>query len=133
VAAESMLDSAPAKEYFGSALDTDLAFISHIYENTLGKTYAQDSDGVDFWVSAVESGYSRAEIVVAIVDAAMDPKYNGLSAQETFINKVAVSNYCAEVIESATLDQIDDFIGYVADITHDLSTLRDAQLLIDAA
>lgn len=132
-AAESMLDSPPAREYFGSALDTDLAFISHIYENTLGKTYAEDPGGVDFWVAGLESGYSRAETVVDLVDAAMHPQYNGLAAQEMFINKVAVSNYCAGMIEDATLDEIDMFISYIADVTHDLSTLRDAQLLIDAA
>ena len=38
VAADTMLATGAAKDYFGATLDDDQAFIEFIYENTLGKT-----------------------------------------------------------------------------------------------
>ena len=49
--AQQMLDTVDAQEYFGTALDEDKAFIEHIYINTLGKTYEDDAEGIDFWVA----------------------------------------------------------------------------------
>jgi hypothetical protein len=45
-AANTMLDTEPAKAYFGSTLNDNQKFIEFIYENTLGKTYAEDPVGV---------------------------------------------------------------------------------------
>ena len=42
--ATEMLGSPAAIEYFGTSLNTDQAFIEHIYSNTLGKTL-QDDEG----------------------------------------------------------------------------------------
>ncbi len=39
--ANTMLETSDAKDYFGSSLDTNQAFIEHIYKNTLNKTYAR--------------------------------------------------------------------------------------------
>ncbi|SDE67816.1 Ig-like domain-containing protein [Desulfuromonas thiophila] len=138
-AAAAMLDSQPSIDYFGEALNSDFAFISHIYENTLGKTAEEDPEGVNFWVGALtgaapfDRNYSREEVIVSLIDAAMDPQYRGLAAQERFVNKVAASNYCANNIEQATVTQIDTFIGYIAEVTNDPSTLYQAQQSIDSA
>ena len=47
-AATNMLATEAAKEYFGSALTSDEAFIKHIYKNTLNKTEVEDPEGINF-------------------------------------------------------------------------------------
>ena len=47
-----MLATEAAKEYFGSALTSNEAFIKHIYKNTLNKTEVEDPEGINFWVKA---------------------------------------------------------------------------------
>ncbi len=49
-AASVMLDTQTAKDYFGANLNTNQAFIEHIYLNTLNKIIADDSSGIDYWV-----------------------------------------------------------------------------------
>lgn len=98
--AQEMLDTPDAKEYFGTALDDNKAFIEHIYINALGKTYAQDPGGIDFWVARLASGETRGEVVAALVAAAMDPQYAGTPAQQQFLNRVEVSDYAADNIQN---------------------------------
>lgn len=98
--AQEMLDTPDAKEYFGTAIDDDKAFIEHIYINTLGKTYAEDAEGIDFWVARLANGESRGEVVAALVAAAMDPQYAGTPAQQQFLNRVEVSDYAADNIQN---------------------------------
>jgi hypothetical protein len=108
--ANTMLDTDDAKTYFGSSLDTNQAFIEHIYKNTLNKTYDEDKDGIDYWVRELDGGKSRGEVVVALINAlkayenSNDPKAK--EAYDQFMNRVEVSNYTADNFEGKDLPTI---------------------------
>lgn len=131
-AANDMLASAPAQEYFGSALDSNQAFIEHIYLNTFNKTVADDAAGIQFWVDALDAGASRGEIVAGIIEAATDPANAG-AAQDQYLNRVAVSNYTADNLASVDLDTQEDAVRFDRDltVTSDSSTVGAAQAAID--
>ncbi len=114
--AQKMLDTVDAKEYFGTAIDDDKAFIEHIYINTLGKTYAEDAEGIDFWVARLANGESRGEVVAALVAAARDPQYAGTPAQQQFLNRVEVSDYAAENIQNVP-ENYKQTLGFSGDLT----------------
>lgn len=101
--ADAMLDTAPAKEYFGSALNNDEDFIAHIYLNTLGKTTEQDPEGIAYWVGELAT-QTRGEVIARLIESALDPVHEGSDAQKLFKNMVAVSDYAAETIEDAPED-----------------------------
>lgn len=107
-AANSMLDTKDAKDYFGTALDSNQAFIETIYKNTLNKTLADDEAGIKYWVDALESGMSRGEVVAAMIDAietykdSTDPKTK--AAYNQFTNRVEVSDYMAKEVEKTPAD-----------------------------
>lgn len=107
-AANNMLATPDAKAYFGTSLDSNQAFIEHIYLNTLNKTYAQDKAGVDYWVSLLNAGTSRGEVVASLVAAvanyssSTDPITK--AAYDQFNNRVEVSNYMANTVEKAPAD-----------------------------
>ncbi len=65
--ADTMLTTDDAIEYFGDTLDDNQAFIELIYKNTLNKTYEDDPEGIDYWVSELETGKSKGEVVTSIV------------------------------------------------------------------
>lgn len=102
---EKMLETTDSKEYFGSSLDTDQAFIEHIYQNTLNKTYSDDPSGIEYWVKQLEKS-SRAEVVSKLIDAidSYAPNQNNynpndlstVEAYSQFNNRVEVSLYAAE-------------------------------------
>lgn len=130
-AADTMLATGAARDYFGATLDDDQAFIEFIYENTLGKTYAQDPDGVDYWVGELASGKSKGQVVSSLVNAVMDPQYTGDPAQNRFINRVTVCNYAADNIPSADVDDLTPFVGFIEYVTDDPGTVDAAKALID--
>lgn len=101
--AEAMLETAPAKEYFGAALDNDEDFIAHIYLNTLGKAAEQDPEGIAFWVGELAT-QTRGEVIARLIESALDEAHAGTDAQQRFKNMVAVSDYAADTIESAPED-----------------------------
>jgi len=80
-----MLATDAASNYFGTSLDSDQNFIEHIYLNTLGKTYAEDTAGVDYWVSQLSAGTSRGDVVANLITAAQSPENAG-AAQDQFNN-----------------------------------------------
>lgn len=130
--ADTMLSLDVAKDYFGATLDDNQLFIEFIYENTLGKTYAEDPDGVDYWVAKLEGGESKGDLIAELIDAAMDPAYTGLAAQDQFINKVAVSNYTAETIAAADPADLSAFVGFISGVTEDAATVTAAENAVDA-
>jgi hypothetical protein len=105
-AADAMLDTDAAKNYFGENLNTSQAFIEHIYLNTLNKTIADDSEGIKYWTNLLDTGTSRGGAVASLVGAINDyapdgPYYNPddtstVAAYNQFTNRVEVSNYMAD-------------------------------------
>ncbi len=103
--ADWMLATADAQEYFGDTLNDNRAFIEFIYENTFGKTYQEDPEGVNFWVNALESGqYStKGEVIAALIYAATQPENSG-PAQDQFIHRTMLSDRVSTLIEEAPSD-----------------------------
>lgn len=126
--ANEMLDSEPALVYFGSTLGDNQLFIEHIYSNTLGKTYAEDTTGVDYWVSELNGGKTKGEVIAALIGAAQDPVNQG-AAQDLFNNKVTVSNYCADTIIDYT--NLETFTGFLSSVTDDPLSVTLAKELVD--
>ena len=54
--AMEMLGSPAAIEYFVDSLNTEQAFVEHIYNNTLGKTIEDDPADIAYWVDQLRSG-----------------------------------------------------------------------------
>ncbi|MBU2954461.1 DUF4214 domain-containing protein [Marinobacter sp. F3R08] len=130
-AATAMLETDAAQDYFGSSLDTNQAFIEHIYLNTLGKTLADDPTGIQYWVDALDSGTSRGQVIADLVAAAQDPANAG-AAQDQFLNRVAVSDYTADNLASVELDSLDDVtFGDGLIVTSDPTTIASAQSEVD--
>jgi uncharacterized protein (TIGR02145 family) len=105
-AATAMLDTQAAKDYFGGSLDTNQAFIEHIYLNTLNKNPWDDPVGITYWVNQLNGGKTRGEVVAELVGVIKDYAPGGLyydsadqlaiNAYNQFTNRVDVSNYMAD-------------------------------------
>jgi hypothetical protein len=139
--ANQMLATQASQDYFGSSLDANQAFVEHIYENTLGKTYAEDPAGIDYWTGLLDSGVSRGVVVASLINAVYDYASSTdpvtLAAYNQFVNRVAVSDYCADNVEGADLDANDDaamavFAGYISGVTDDPATVTAAEAMIDS-
>ena len=126
--ANVMLNTDPAKAYFGGTMNDNAAFVAHIYSYTLGKSYADDPNGQDYWVSELVAGKSKGEMIAALISAAQHPDNAG-EAQDRFNNKVKVSNYCADNIFEYS--DLATFTGFLSSVTGDASSVTSAELLID--
>jgi Cysteine-rich secretory protein family/Domain of unknown function (DUF4214) len=132
VAANTMLDTDPAKTYFGSTLNDNQAFIEFIYLNTLGKTYTEDPIGINYWVNQLFAGKSKGEVIATMISAATDPQYAGSAAQNQFNNKVAVCSYTAGKITTVPdVNNLTAFVNFIKDVTHDSSTVTAAKAAVD--
>ena len=127
--AETMLNTDAAKDYFGETLNDNQAYIEHIYENTLGKTVAEDPDGIAYWVSELESGKSKGEVSFALIVAAQDP-VNAGDAQDQFNNKVEVSNYTADTLEDFT--DTETFAAFIDGVDETDASVTAAMNEVDA-
>lgn len=138
-AATQMLATDDAIAYFGSSLDSDLAFVTHIYLNTLNKTYADDATGIDYWVAELASGVARGTVVAnlaaAVNDYATSTDPVTLAAYNQFTNRVTVSNYMADTVQEAPADYATSTrfassgtTGLV--VTSDAATVESAQLAV---
>lgn len=107
-AANSMLDTQDAKDYFGTSINSNQAFIETIYKNTLNKTLADDPAGIAFWTAALDSGMSRGEVVSSLIDAIEsyknDTNPKTKAAYDQFNNRVQVSDYMAKEVTTAPKD-----------------------------
>jgi len=107
-AAKNMLETPDAKDYFGDSLNSNRAFVEHIYKNTLNKTTSDDPDGIDFWTNSLNNGTSRSKMISDFINAigtfsnTTDPKAK--SAYNRFMNRVAVSNYMANHVNKTPED-----------------------------
>jgi len=131
--ATEMLNLAVVKTYFGV---TDYAttanvqtVVEAIYLNTLGKTYAQDTVGVDYWVAAVAGGTSMGSMVNSLIIAINAPANRvaaaDIAASNTFNNKVSVSDYTADNLSALTTTTI--FAAYLTGVTDAASTVVTAK------
>lgn len=101
-----MLDTPEVRDYFGANLNTNQAFIEHIYQNTLNKTISDDFDGIRFWVELLDAGIPRSWAVAALAVSIRDYAPDGvfydpddaptLVAHRQFTNRVRISNFIAE-------------------------------------
>lgn len=133
VAADTMLATEAAETYFGVTLNDNFKLIEFIYKNTLGKTYAEDPDGIDYWVGELANGKSKGTVIASLINAVMDVAYTGSSAQNQFINKVTVCNYAADTIFMVTdINDLSAFVGFIDDVTHDSTTVTSGKASVDA-
>ena len=141
--ANTMLDTTAAKNYFGTSLNSNQAFIEHIYLNTLSKTLEDDPAGIAYWVGELNSGKTRGEVAVSMVTVIKDyapggAYYNAndtkaIAAYDQFTNRVEVSNYMADTVAKTPEDWAvsTSFTGGLI-VTNDSATVRNAQQIIGA-
>lgn len=134
--ATEMLASSDSKAYFGTSWDSNQLFIEHIYRNTLNKTLADDSEGINFWVSRLNNGTSRGKVVRDLVNAAANGDFTGdanaLVAQAQFNNRVEVSNYMADTVFETPSDYATSTsFGDDLTVTNSTNTIDTANGLID--
>lgn len=138
-----MLETDAAKNYFGSSLDTDQAFIEHIYLNTLSKTSSDDPTGISYWVGELKKGSSRGYIVATLVGVIKDyapggPYYNAddaatVAAYNQFTNRVEVSDYMADTVEKPPAGwETSTAFNTGLIVTNDPQSVVAAKLLVDA-
>jgi hypothetical protein len=142
-AATAMLATTDAESYFGDSLDSDQAFIEHIYLNTLNKTAEDDADGIAYWVGRLEAGATRGEVVAELVQVIesygpdgenYDPEDAAtVAAYNQFMNRVEVSNYMADNVTNPPADYAQS-TAFDQDlvVTDDPATVTTAQAAIDA-
>ncbi|MGB3751486.1 MAG: hypothetical protein WA945_07955 [Arcobacteraceae bacterium] len=123
IMANAMLNTGAAKSYFGTSLDSNAAFVEHIYANTLNKGGATvDAAGKAGWVEFLETGSSRGEMVAKMIDAIAEYKVGGAKyatadqatkdAAQQFENRVEVSDYTADTLETIEIDEIDSTLSF---------------------
>jgi Ca2+-binding RTX toxin-like protein len=142
-AADAMLDTTDARNYFGSSLDSNQAFIEHIYQNTLNKTSAVDPDGIAYWRGLLDQGSSRGAVVAQLVGvienyAPGGPSYDPndadtVAAYNQFVNRVEVSNYMTGRVEGVPSDyQVATAFDKGLPVTNDPATVTAAKSSVDA-
>lgn len=90
--AQLMIETSDSKTYFGSSLNSNQAFIEHIYLNTLNKTIAQDPSGIAYWKGLLDNGSSRGEVVASLVNAISTYAPNGANYNPSDAKTVAAYN-----------------------------------------
>jgi len=105
--------------------------VETIYLNTLAKTPTDDVAGINFWVDyVVNQGNTMGNMAAALTYAATVPQNAG-DAQDTFNNKVEISNHVADTIESFTGD-FTQFQDYVARVNHTPASVNEAKNFVTA-
>ena len=130
-----MLNSDPAKNYFGEAGKTNYGFVEVIYKNTLGFDNAAD---IAAWAANLDNGMSRAELVTLLLEEALSSKYAGSAPQNQLINRIDVSDYMANNVETVAAENVasTQFQSLVHPngklvVTDDKSTVSSAESAID--
>jgi len=128
---DATLATQAAQDYFGAALDTNQAFVEHIYVNTLGKTAIEDPDGIAFWVAKLDASETRGSVVEQLIFAAQQPENAGV-AQDQFNNRVEVSDYTADNVATPPGD-FATALAFDGDlvVTSDSATITTAKAAVD--
>lgn len=121
-----MLDLDVVKEYFGSTLNNNKSFVEFIYENTLGKTYSEDAEGIDYWVSLLDKNVSKNEIIERIIEASQ-LEVNAGEAQDQFNNRVEVSNYISDLIYKVPNDYTNTLSFNTMGVTNSIESVENAK------
>jgi hypothetical protein len=135
--ANAMLATTDAVAYFGTSLNTNQAFIEHIYKNTLNKDATDDPSGIAYWVNLLDQGLSRGEVVASLVDAVAQYESSTdettKAAYDQFTNRVTLSDYTADNFE-AVPDDYKIKLGFDGElvVTNDSTTIYSAQSTVDA-
>jgi len=133
-AADEMYTLDVVKEYFGVDDFVSEAnvrtVVESIYLNSLGKAPEDDVDGINFWVNeVVVNGVSMGQMTDSLITAAKAPENAGV-AQNTFLNKVSVSDYTADTLEEFT--DFAQFQGYIANVDDTTASVNAAKADVDA-
>ena len=138
--ANSMFSLSVVRDYFGVSEFTSEASVRQvvetIYLNTLNKSKDGangtefDADGIQYWIdTVVVDGGSMGDMIASLVHAARDSANAG-AAQDTFVNKVAVSEYSADHLFSFSTFAL--FQDYIADVNEGLASVTSAKSFIDS-
>ena len=138
--ANTMMSLQVVKDYFGvsefSSEENVRQVVETIYLNTLNKSKdgangtEVDADGIQYWIdTVVVDGHSMGQMIESLVFAARDPSNAG-GAQDTFINKVAVSEYTASNLFSFSTFSL--FKAYISDVDESSASVASAKSLIDS-
>lgn len=143
--ANAMLETDAAKEYFGTSLDSNAAFVEHIYANTLNKGGADvDAAGKAGWVEFLETGATRGEMVAKMIEAIKEYQVGGAKyetadqatkdAAQQFENRVKVSDYTADTLETIAVSEIDSTLSFggALIVTADPDTVKAAEKSVQA-
>ena len=134
--AEAMFLLPSVATFFGVTNFTDAAnvrtVVEAIYLNSLGKAPADDVAGISYWIDQVTGTASRSigDVVASLVVAATTTANAG-TAQDTFNNKVTVSNFAADTLSAHTTDAA--FQAFLTGVTNVASTVTTATTAITAA
>lgn len=144
--ANAMLATDAAKEYFGTSLVSDAAFVEHIYANTLNKGGADvDAAGKAGWVEFLATGASRGEMVVKMIEAIKEYQVGGSkyatadqatkNAAQQFANRVDVSDYTADTLETIAVSEINSTLSFSSalNVTYDAATVTTAKAAVAKA
>jgi hypothetical protein len=143
-AADAMLDTQAAQDYFGTSLNSNQAFIDHIYLNTLNKDYWDDPMGITHWTNELNSGKTRGEVVTQLVGVIGDyapggPHYDPddvatVTAYHQFTNRVGVSDYMADAIWAPPSDweTVTHFGPGALHVTNEAASVYAAQQIINS-
>jgi len=96
--AEAMYEAAlQYPEY--AELSKPFVLVSTIYENVLGKTYADDHEGINYWVKQVKEGKIPAGEVAKVIIGTALTQYPEHPATKTLLNRAELGLKVAEKIE----------------------------------
>ena len=104
--ANEMLKTQAAKDFFGSSMGSDEAFIAHIYATTLNKGAGVDEEGKAFWAKALKEGRAdKGTIASELLKSALSLKYSNdkdpatKAAHNLLVNKIIASNVIADSVK----------------------------------
>ena len=133
LAATEMFTLDVVSDYFSVSNFTEEAnvrtVVEAIYLNALGKAPADDVEGIQYWVDSIMvSGNTMGVMVAGLVASANDP-VNAGAAQDTFNNKVAVSNYTADTVEA--FSDFTTFQGLISSVDETTASVDAAKTEVD--